>query len=568
MRASSSSGRLLSALASEATASTRPRPTPTSTAAACSSSITCTRAPNPTLLARRRRDVGLGEDAQSRSLFSRRRWYSDDVGSGSAEGISAEGSISAPGSSSGEASTSSRSQSQAGSSSSSSKLSSSSSSSPPPSSTPSSTSGAGAVASMAAAAAAYSASTQMLGSMAKKQQQQQQQQPSKPKVEDKRVMAPPVPPLDGSGSSDPAKKTSESAGKGSAGKDPSAASNTTSPTEPLLTSEDLLKRRSYLAQARTEELRKINAVPIGTVPNLEERMEADAADPSKLNEHLPTPYQSGLDGSSPGDGSGSGNGKAAGSSYSQVVHTIEHPFDTRAFVERLEAAGFIRQPWSELPGEEGSIAQSNASTAKVGARGKGKGKEKERDQQQQPTIASESQKPETAIQKLRNRDPAQAIMEATKGMLVNRSNVMLQRALNKTDLENVSLTSEPLGLALLLTSGPYPPTGSVRLQRRALGAPHRAAGTRAERRCVAALADDAAAARGGQPEPEDAGGHQHAQARHPGRHEHAQERVQGGAEPARAGDPGPPEPLHHLPLRPQDGDRAEHQVGRDAPVAG
>lgn len=52
---------------------------------------------------------------------------------------------------------------------------------------------------------------------------------------------------------------------------------------------------------------------------------------------------------------------------------------------------------------------------------------------------AQQESPETSLQRLRHRDPAQAIMEATKGFLVERSDAMLQRALNRTDLENVSL---------------------------------------------------------------------------------------------------------------------------------
>ena len=46
---------------------------------------------------------------------------------------------------------------------------------------------------------------------------------------------------------------------------------------------------------------------------------------------------------------------------------------------------------------------------------------------------------EGALQELRQHDPAQAIMESTRALLVGRSNAMLQRALNKTDLENVRI---------------------------------------------------------------------------------------------------------------------------------
>ncbi|KDN45757.1 hypothetical protein K437DRAFT_246986 [Tilletiaria anomala UBC 951] len=61
--------------------------------------------------------------------------------------------------------------------------------------------------------------------------------------------------------------------------------------------------------------------------------------------------------------------------YSRVIPKASHPFDTREFVNKLEEAGF-------------------------------------------------------------HRDPAQAIMEATRALLADRNNAMLQRALDKTDLEN------------------------------------------------------------------------------------------------------------------------------------
>ena len=145
----------------------------------------------------------------------------------------------------------------------------------------------------------------------------------------------------------------------------------------------------------------------------------------------------GAGGGNAGEGNGGNNGTdpgqeqvlepyRRGDSFTHVKAPVLHPFDTRAFVNRLEEAGFVRS--AELPS---------------GVKGKGKGAEREGDEEEQPMgfeeqTESQAEARTTALSRLRNRDPAQAIMEALREELVEKGGTMLQRALNTTDLENVS----------------------------------------------------------------------------------------------------------------------------------
>lgn len=101
---------------------------------------------------------------------------------------------------------------------------------------------------------------------------------------------------------------------------------------------------------------------------------------------------------SPSTGALQGSSSSS-SSYSRPAR-ITHPFDTHAFVERLLQAGFRNAPVNV------DMSLSEDTQLQLGTRNP--------------------------------HDPAEALMQATRHLLITRSEAVLERNLNKTQVENVS----------------------------------------------------------------------------------------------------------------------------------
>lgn len=102
---------------------------------------------------------------------------------------------------------------------------------------------------------------------------------------------------------------------------------------------------------------------------------------------------------------------------------MDHPFNTRDFVQRLQHGGWVNG-W-KLDESATNLNDSNSSEEK--------GKEESSGE------ANDGDSRQMQIMLAHKHDPAEAVMEAVRYLLVSRGEGVIERCLNKGDLENVSI---------------------------------------------------------------------------------------------------------------------------------
>ena len=84
-----------------------------------------------------------------------------------------------------------------------------------------------------------------------------------------------------------------------------------------------------------------------------------------------------------------------------------YPFDTHAFIKRLQKANFVAKRMdSALQGEKGAESSSTSPSA------------------------------ETSLSSIKRHDPAEAIMEATRHLIVSRGKRVIDHHISKTEVDN------------------------------------------------------------------------------------------------------------------------------------
>lgn len=130
---------------------------------------------------------------------------------------------------------------------------------------------------------------------------------------------------------------------------------------------------------------------------------------------------------------------------------LDHPFNTRDFVQRLQHGGWVngwisKENGYDVDGSWNPNSNSNPSSSTISAsnsgsgsgnseegnfKGKGKGKDTVEE-----TGGEDSRQAQIMLS--HRHDPAEGVMEAVRYLLISRGEGVVERCLNKGDLENVS----------------------------------------------------------------------------------------------------------------------------------
>ncbi|CAO1617278.1 unnamed protein product [Sympodiomycopsis kandeliae] len=268
---------------------------------------------------------------------------------------------------------------------------------------------------------------------------------------------------------------------------PAAQASASAATPPSTSSSELLKQRLQQAQERLERplpswgfgLATGSATTVdadGTL--LQQQSTSTSSQQSQQSQHPQTVFPSGsapaagsptsntgsstqstsADSSSPSssaDASGTESKASTGGmlpsgpvpsmdtvEFEPPLLPLDHLFDTRAFVKRLEDAGFLNQErLQELTQQSGKVAgdshereQSVLQWIDAAKRGQARRSEGESDQTEEDTDTPSMQLQTQPDHK--PHDPAQAIMELAMSFLRTKSGETLSHLLNRTEVEN------------------------------------------------------------------------------------------------------------------------------------